>query len=69
MFRAGEDTMVAREIGNVRFLIEQQLQLIEVLDRRGLDQDAALDLLKRLMRQDEDLRRRLTTQSPPPCVA
>ncbi len=69
MFRAGEDTMVAREIGNVRFLIEQQLQLIKALDGRGLDQDAALDLLKRLMRQDEDLRRRLTTQSPPLCGA
>lgn len=69
MFRAGVDTMAPREIGNVRFLIEQQLLLIDVLDRRGLDQDAALDLLKRLMRQDEDLRRRLTAQFPPIGVA
>jgi hypothetical protein len=69
MFRTGEDTVAAREIGNIRFLIEQQLQIIDVLDRQGHDQGAALDLLKRLMRRDEDLRSRLMAQSPPIRVA
>ncbi len=52
--------MMAREIGNLRFLIEQQLQLIEDLDRRGIDDRNAQDLLRRLMRRDEELRFRLS---------
>lgn len=54
----GDDGMMAREIGNLRFLIEQQIQLIDELERRGLDGRAAQDLLRRLMRRDDDLRRR-----------
>ena len=48
--------MMARECGNIRFLIEQQLQVIDDLDRRGLDRRVAQDLLRRLMRRDEELR-------------
>ena len=33
----GDDGMMAREIGNVRFLIEQQIQVGDDLERRGLD--------------------------------
>jgi hypothetical protein len=62
MLSTGDDGMMAREFGNVRFLIEQQLRLIDELDRRGLDGRAAHDLLRRLMRQDEDLRRRMPRQ-------
>ena len=58
-----DDGMMAREFGNVRFLIEQQLQVIDDLDRRGLDWRAAHELLRRLMRQDEDLRRRMAERS------
>ena len=54
-----DEGMMAREFGNIRFLIEQQIQVIDDLDRRGLDGRAAQDLLRRLMRRDEDLRRRL----------
>ncbi len=50
--------MMAREIGNVRFLIEQQIELIDALDRQGRDSRLAQDLLRRLMRRDEDLRHR-----------
>ena len=59
MLSTDDDGMMAREFGNVRFLIEQQLQVIDDLDRRGLDGRAAHELLRRLMRQDEDLRRRM----------
>ncbi len=55
---------MAREFGNVRFLIEQQLRLLDDLDRRGLDGRAAQDLLRRLMREDEALRRRTPVWSP-----
>ena len=58
MLGTGDDGMMAREIGNVRFLIEQQIQVVDDLERRGLDGRAAQDLLRRLMRRDEDLRRR-----------
>lgn len=64
MRSTGDDGMMAREFGNVRFLIEQQLQVIDDLDRRGLDGRAAQDLLRRLMRQDEDLRRRMAAPGP-----
>ena len=64
MRSTGDDGMMAREFGNVRFLIEQQLQIIDDLDRRGLDGRAAHDLLRRLMRQDEDLRRRAAAPGP-----
>ena len=64
MRSTGDDGMMAREFGNIRFLIEQQLQLIDDLDRRGLDGRAAHDLLRRLMRQDEDLRRRMAAPGP-----
>ena len=57
MQRTGDDGMMAREIGNLRFLIERQIEIIEGLDRRGLDARAAQDLLRRLMRRDEDMRR------------
>lgn len=61
----GDDGMMAREFGNIRFLIEQQLQIIEDLDGRGLDARAARDLLRRLMRRDEDLRdRQAPTEAP-----
>ena len=55
-------TSMGPEAGNVRFLIEQQLRLIDELDRRGLDDRAAHDLLRRLMRQDEELRCRAAAQ-------
>ena len=58
MLGTGNDGMMAREIRNVRFLIEQQIQVVDDLERRGLDGRAAQDLLRRLMRRDEDLRRR-----------
>jgi hypothetical protein len=64
MRSTGDDGMMAREFGNVRFLIEQQLQVIDDLDRRGIDGRAAHDLLRRLMRQDEDLRRRMAAAGP-----
>jgi hypothetical protein len=64
MLGTGEDGMMAREIGNVRFLIEQQIQLVDELERRGLDDRAAQDLLRRLMRRDEDLRRCLAGPGP-----
>ncbi len=64
MCRTGDDGMMAREFGNVRFLIEQQLHIVDDLDRRGLDGRAARDLLRRLMRQDEDLRRRWAASGP-----
>ena len=51
-----DDAAAAHEIGNVRFLIEQQIQVIEDLDRRGLDGQSAHELLRRLMRRDEELR-------------
>ncbi len=57
MHGTGEDGMMAREISNVRFLIEQQLRLIDELERFGRDSRAAHELLRRLMRRDEDLRR------------
>lgn len=64
MRSTGDDGMMAREFGNVRFLIERQLHVIDDLDRRGLDGRAAHDLLRRLMRQDEDLRRRMAPPLP-----
>lgn len=64
MRSAGDDGTAAREAGNVRFLIEQQLRLIDDLDRRGLDGRAAHDLLRRLMRRDEDLSRRSAQAQP-----
>ncbi len=60
MLGLGDDVMMAREIGNLRFLIEQQLQLVDDLDRRGLDGRSAQDLLRRLLRRDEELRTRLS---------
>ena len=51
--------MMAQEIANLRFLIEQQLELIEELDRQRIDDRCAQDLLRRLMRRDEELRFRL----------
>ena len=50
-------TMTAHEIGNLRFLIEHQLDVIATLERQGLDLNAASDLLAKLMRKDEELRR------------
>ncbi|WP_237479061.1 hypothetical protein [Lichenibacterium dinghuense] len=60
MRSTGDDGMLAREFHNIRFLIEQQLQIIDDLDRRGLDGRSAQELLRRLMREDEALRRRTT---------
>ena len=60
----GDDVMATREYVNVHFLIEQQLRLLDDLDRRGLDRSAAQDLLQRLMRQDETLRCRAAAQEP-----
>ena len=59
MRATSDDGMMAQEIGNIRFLIEQQLQVIENLDRLGLDPRDAQDLLQRLMQRDEELRRRM----------
>jgi len=59
MHDTDENGMMAREIGNVRFLIEQQIELIDALDRQGRDSRLAQDLLRRLMRRDEDIRYRL----------
>ncbi len=56
-------TMTAQDIGNLRFLIEYQLDVIATLERQGLDLDAASDLLTKLMRQDEELRRRRVERS------
>ncbi len=64
MRSTGDDGTAGREIGNLRFLIEQQLRLIDDLDRRGLDGRAAHDLLRRLMRRDDDLRRRFAYAEP-----
>ena len=52
--------MTAHEIGNLRFLIEHQLDVIATLERQGLDSAAAGDLLGKLMRRDEELRERLS---------
>jgi hypothetical protein len=60
----GDNGMMAREFGNVRFLIEQQLRVIDDLERRGLDGRSARDLLRRLMRQDEEFRRGTAMQGP-----
>ncbi len=58
MFSTGDGaTMTAQDIGNLRFLIEHQLDVIATLERRGLDLHAASDLLTKLMRRDEELRR------------
>lgn len=60
-----DDGMMAREFGNLRFLIEQQVRVVDELDRRGLDGRAARDLLRRLMREDEALRRRTPVRGAP----
>ena len=54
-----DTTMTAHEIGNLRFLIEHQLEVMASLERQGLDLHAASDLLGKLMRRDEELRRRM----------
>ena len=54
----GEEGPAGPEACNVRFLIEQQLRVIDELDRHGLDDRPAHELLRRLMRRDEDLRGR-----------
>ncbi len=64
MVGMSDDGMMTREIGNLRFLIEQQLRLIEELDQRGIDGRSAQDLLRRLMRRDEELRFRLSGEEP-----
>ena len=69
MRSTGDDGILGREIGNLRFLIEQQLRLIDDLDRRGLDGRPAHDLLRRLMRRDDDLRRRCACAEPLRVVA
>ena len=55
-----DTTMTAHEIGNLRFLIEHQLDVIASLERQGRDSHAACDLLSKLMRRDEELRRRMS---------
>ncbi len=55
-----DTTMTAHEIGNLRFLIEHQLDIIATLERQGLDSHAACDLLSKLMRRDEELRHRMS---------
>ena len=69
MRSTGDDGILGREVGNLRFLIEQQLRLIDDLDWRGLDGRAAHDLLRRLMRRDDDLRRRFAYSEPLRVVA
>ena len=64
MHDTDDDGMMAREIGNVRFLIEQQIEIVDALDRQGRDSRIAQDLLRRLMRRDEDLRRCLDAGRP-----
>ena len=54
-----DTTMTAHEIGNLRFLIEHQLDVIATLEREGLESHAACELLSRLMRRDEELRHRI----------
>ena len=58
-----DTTMTAHEIGNLRFLIEHQLDVMATLERQGLDLQAASDLLARLMRRDEELRLRVECPS------
>lgn len=53
------DTTMAHEIGNIRFLIEQQIKVVDELDRSGRDGRSAQDLLRRLLRRDEELRKRM----------
>lgn len=57
---SNDTTMTAHEIGNLRFLIEHQLDVIATLERQGLDSHAACDLLSKLMRRDEELRHRMS---------
>ena len=64
MRSTGDDVMAMREFINVHFLIEQQLRLLDDLDRRGLDRSAAHALLRRLMCQDDTLRRRTAARGP-----
>jgi hypothetical protein len=64
MLGMSDEGLITREIGNLRFLIEQQLRLIDDLDRRGLNGLAAQDLLRRLMRRDEELRSCLEEARP-----
>ena len=52
-------TMTTCEIGNLRFLIEHQLEVIATLERQGLDLKEASDLLGKLMRRDEEIRGRM----------
>ena len=61
-----DTTMMPHEIGNLRFLIEHQLDVIATMERQGLDSQAARDLLSRLMRRAEELRHRM---SGPHCAA
>jgi redox-regulated HSP33 family molecular chaperone len=44
------------EAFNVRFLIQQQIELLDALDERGLVDQKAQDLLHRLMRHEEEIR-------------
>ena len=61
-----DTTMTAHEIGNLRFLIEHQLDVIATLEQQGIDSHAACDLLSKLMRRDEELRHRM---GGPQCAA
>ena len=61
-----DTTMTAHEIGNLRFLIEHQLDVIATMERQGLDPHSACDLLSKLMRRDEELRHR---SNGPHCAA
>ncbi len=61
---SGKTTMTKHDIGNLRFLIEHQLEVISTLERQGLDLNDASDLLGKLMRRDEETRRRMNGAQP-----
>lgn len=54
--RGTDATSADHEIGNLRFLMEQQLDHVEALSEDGQDTRHALDLLRRLMERDKAVR-------------
>lgn len=51
-----EDGGMECEAFNVRFLIQQQVEILDALDRHGVVDGSARDLLRRLMRREEEIR-------------
>lgn len=51
-----EDGGMECEASNIRFLIQRQVEILDALDRRGLVDRGARDLLRRLMQREEEIR-------------